>query len=75
MEELLKQILEENKKISEAIKKINAKLESNDKFQEVVVKQFGELNDRLTHIDYQLDKIERHVRQHHDEIELVAIQV
>jgi chromosome segregation ATPase len=68
MEELLKQILEE-------IGKINTKLESNEKFQELVVRQFGELNDKLTHMDYQLDKLDRHARQHHDEIELVAIQV
>jgi hypothetical protein len=52
-----------------------AKLEGNEKFQELVVRQFGELNDKLTRMDYQLDKLDRHARQHHDEIELVAIQV
>jgi hypothetical protein len=61
--------------VIEHLKKIDAKLESNERFQEIVVRCFGEIKDKLSIIDITQDRLDRHARRHHDEIELVAIQI
>jgi len=61
--------------ILERLDKIDKKLESNEKFQEIVVRHFGEIQQQFSANSYQLDKLDKHARQHHDEIELVAIQI
>jgi len=47
----------------------------NDKFQELVIKQFGEIQNQFGKVFKQLDRLEVFAKQHHEELELVARQV
>ena len=47
----------------------------NDKFQELVIKQFGEIQNQFGKVFKQLDRLEESSTQHHEELELVARQV
>ena len=47
----------------------------NDRFQELVIKQFGEIQNQFGKVFEKLDHLEESSMQHHIELELVARQV
>ncbi|EGW39357.1 hypothetical protein [Desulfosporosinus sp. OT] len=51
------------------------KLEDNEKFQQLVAKQFTRINERFEHVDKHLDSIETLLKQNHEDTEKMAIQV
>jgi len=47
----------------------------NDKFQELVIQQFGEIQNQFGKVFAKLDRLEELSMQHHIELDLVARQV